>query len=67
MKHYIYGNGQSRIGYGVARMDGVSWGCNAIYRDHEVDNLVAVDYGIQGEIIESGYARRHQIRRTKKK
>tara|TARA_B100001093_G_scaffold520418_1_gene615644 strand:+ start:1406 stop:2128 length:723 start_codon:yes stop_codon:yes gene_type:complete len=60
MKHYIYGNGQSRIGYGVARMDGVSWGCNAIYRDHEVDNLVAVDYGIQGEIIESGYARRHQ-------
>jgi len=60
MKHYIYGNGQSRIGYSVARMDGVSWGCNAIYRDHEVDNLVAVDYGIQGEIIESGYARRHQ-------
>ena len=60
MIHYIYGNGESRKGFGVSRQQGVSWGCNAIYRDHEVDILVAVDYGIQGEIIESGYARRHQ-------
>ena len=60
MIHYVYGNGESRKGFGVTRGNGVSWGCNAIYRDHEVDNLVAVDYGIQGEIVESGYARNHQ-------
>ena len=60
MKHYVYGNGESRKGFAVSSYYGVSWGCNAIYRDHEVDNLVAVDYGIQGEIVESGYAKRHQ-------
>jgi len=44
-------------------VDAVTWGCNAIYRDvpHEsyrdvtVDNLVAVDYGMQQEIYDSDY------------
>ena len=34
-------------------VDAVTWGCNAIYRDVMVDNLVAVDYGMQQEIYES--------------
>ena len=57
MKHYVYGNGESRKGFGVGRFDGVSWGCNAIHRDTEVDNLVVVDYGMQGEVLQSGYAK----------
>ena len=36
-------------------MDAVTWGCNAIYRDVAVDNLVAVDYGMQQEIYDSDY------------
>ncbi len=56
MIHYVYGNGESRKGFEVSSFDGVSWGCNAIYRDHKVDNLVVVDYGMQGEVIQSGYS-----------
>ena len=33
-----------------------TWGCNAIYRDMKVDNLVSVDYNMQQEIYQSGYA-----------
>ncbi len=54
MKHYVYGNGESRKGFGAERYDGVSWGCNAIYRNYQVDNLVVMDYGLQGEVYESG-------------
>ena len=32
-----------------------TWGCNALYRNGKVDNLVAVDYGMQQEIYDSGY------------
>ena len=31
----------------------LTWGCNAIYRDGDVDNLVAIDYGMQQEIYDS--------------
>jgi hypothetical protein len=33
----------------------ITWGCNAIYRDGAVHNLVAVDYSMQQEIYDSGY------------
>ena len=36
--------------------DFITWGCNAIYRDFTVDNLVSVDYNMQQEIYESNYA-----------
>ena len=60
---YVYGNGESRKGWDINRdsyhglqIEGVTtWGCNAIYRDGVVDNLVCVDYGMQQEIYESGY------------
>ena len=46
-KAIVYGNGESRIGhylYGEFPNDEyVTWGCNAIYRDIDVMNLVSVD------------------------
>jgi hypothetical protein len=57
MKHIVYGNGESRPKDKIIGGEWVTtWGCNAIYRDFTVDNLVSVDYGVQQEIYESGYA-----------
>ena len=58
MKSLIYGNGESRQVWDVTKKykGFTTWGCNAIYRDAVVDNLVAIDYGIQQEIYESNYA-----------
>ena len=57
MKHIVYGNGESRPKDKIIGGEWVAtWGCNAIYRDFTVDNLVSVDYGMQQEIYESGYA-----------
>ena len=55
MKHLVYGNGESRPRTSIGG-DIISWGCNAIYRDFRVDNLVSIDYNIQQEIYESEYA-----------
>ena len=54
---FVYGNGESRMGWDINQeFEGVTtWGCNAIYRDGTVDNLVAVDYNMQQEIYESEY------------
>ena len=38
----------------------ITWGCNAIYRDFTVDNLVSVDYPMQQEIYESEYPMKHK-------
>ena len=58
MKSLIYGNGESRQVWDITKKyEGfTTWGCNAIYRDAVVDNLVAIDYGVQQEIYQSGYA-----------
>ena len=41
--HIVYGNGESRVKY-KEQIDklpkAITWGCNAIYRDKVVDNLV---------------------------
>ncbi len=60
IKHLVLGNGESRAWFNPSEVkiksnDVVTWGCNAIYRDGFVDNLVAIDYGIQQEIYISGY------------
>ena len=53
-KALVIGNGESRSWYKPKVLnDVVTWGCNAIYRDGDVDNLVAIDYGIQQEIYDS--------------
>ena len=57
MKHVVIGNGESRKWFSEKQhtVDAVTWGCNAIYRDVMVDNLVATDYGMQQEIYDSMY------------
>ena len=55
----VIGNGESRSWFKPCHQtiaeDVITWGCNAIYRDGAVHNLVAVDYGMQQEIYDSGY------------
>jgi len=58
-KSIVYGNGESRLGkvWPTSIPNNIeTWGCNAIYRDMTVDNLVSIDYNMQQEIYESGYA-----------
>ena len=57
MRAVVLGNGESRKWFTEKpyEVDAVTWGCNAIYRDIYVNNLVAVDYGMQQEIYDSGY------------
>ena len=56
-KHIVYGNGESRPKDKIIGGEwSTTWGCNAIYRDFVVDNLVSVDYAMQQEIYQSGYA-----------
>ena len=56
-KAVVIGNGESRKWFSDKQyeLDADTWGCNAIYRDVMVDNLVAVDYGMQQEIYDSMY------------
>ena len=59
-KALIIGNGESRSWFNPCKQrirdeNVITWGCNAIYRDGHVHNLVAVDYGMQQEIYDSGY------------
>ena len=53
----IYGNGKSRLDFKPRKFENIStWGCNRIYRESiHVDNLVAVDYIRQHEIIKDNY------------
>ena len=57
MKSLIYGNGESRQVWDITKSykGFTTWGCNAIYRDAVVDNLVAIDYGVQQEIYALDY------------
>ena len=59
-KSLVIGNGESRSWFNpykqrIGDENVITWGCNAIYRDGHVHNLVAVDYGMQQEIYDSGY------------
>ena len=63
-RHLVLGNGESRAWFNPSEKlsfkwktsnDVTTWGCNAIHRDGHVDNLVAIDYGIQQEVYQSGY------------
>ena len=60
MRTIVYGNGKSRLKWDLKQNlhdDIITWGCNRIYNDTVVDNLVAVDYWIQHMVYESGYAK----------
>ncbi len=60
---FVLGNGISRKGVDVAQLSrhGKVYGCNALYRDHVPDVLVATDRPIATEIQESGYSAKHQF------
>ena len=59
-KALVIGNGESRSWFKPCHQQiydkkVITWGCNAIYRDGVVHNLVSVDYSMQQEIYDSGY------------
>ena len=59
-KALVIGNGESRSWFKPCHQyirdnTVITWGCNALYRDGYVHNLVAVDYGMQQEIYDSDY------------
>ena len=58
MKSLIYGNGESRQVWDVTKsIKDLLHGVVMLYMQRRVvDNLVAIDYGIQQEIYESDYA-----------
>jgi len=58
-KSIVLGNGESRkwfnhdyLDYAIANIE--TWGCNAIYRDGRVNNLVAMDYAMHKKSICQG-------------
>jgi len=60
LKALVLGNGESRSWFKpchqtILEPNVMTYGCNAIYRDGAVNNLIAVDYGMQQEIYDSGY------------
>ena len=59
-KHIVYGNGESRPRQPIESNNFITWGCNAIYRDFALDNLVSIDYPMQQEIYESDYPLTHK-------
>jgi hypothetical protein len=54
---FVLGNGNSRllVDYSILAIAGTVYGCNALYREHCPDHIVAVDVKMVNEIILSGY------------
>lgn len=54
---FVLGNGISRLVVDIAELQphGTIFACNAVYREAEVDHLVAVDVKMINEIIAAGY------------
>lgn len=57
IKAFVIGNGTSRLSLDLNELKGrgVTYGCNALYRNFTPDVLVATDAPIANEIEESGY------------
>jgi hypothetical protein len=51
---YVFGNGESRTPVNINNLDGIKVGCNAIYRDYDIDHLVCVDRRMINEAIDNG-------------
>ena len=56
---YVLGNGPSRD-RDRKYYDGVTYGCNSIYKEIDVDLLVCMDAWVQFEVIASGYPEEHE-------
>jgi hypothetical protein len=55
MSLLLLGNGESRAGIDLNKINMYKIGCNAIYRDYHVDSLVCVDRRMVIEACEAGY------------
>lgn len=60
---FVIGNGESRKGIDINRLKnhGKVIGCNAIYRDHQPDQLVTADPDMAMEIFSSTYIDDHKV------
>lgn len=60
---FVLGNGISRrdVSIPYLKQRGRVYGCNALYREHEPDVLVATDRPIALQIQNSGYAKTHEF------
>ena len=54
-KIILIGNGESRLGIDFNSMADYKIGCNAVYRDFDVDCIVAVDRRVTLELIENNF------------
>jgi hypothetical protein len=64
---FVLGNGISRrdISPAVLALHGRVYGCNALYREHVPDVLVATDRPIAEHIQQSGYSQQHRFHTRK--
>ena len=51
---WAIGNGESRQGIDIDKLEGDKVGCNAIFRDYKTDYLICVDRRMVNEAIEAG-------------
>lgn len=60
---FVLGNGESRkdIDVDLLKTKGKVYGCNAIYREHKLDGLIAVDPMLEHEIYRSGYCNENKV------
>ena len=60
---FVLGNGESRkdIDVELLKTNGKVYGCNAIYREHAIDGLIAVDPMLEHEIYRSGYCDNNKV------
>ena len=56
---FIIGNGPSRQQVKLNKLEGTTFGCNALYRDFTPDYLVSGDAGVIKEICATGYPKNH--------
>ena len=56
---FIIGNGPSRQQVKLDKLEGTTFGCNALYRDFTPDYLVSGDAGVIKEICDQGYPAKH--------
>lgn len=50
----VIGNGESRKGIDISKLEGPKVGCNAVYRNFDVDYLVCCDKRMMQEVIHAG-------------
>lgn len=68
MVGYVIGNGESRKDFDLKRLfnEGPTYGCNAIHRDHIVQNLICNKLSHLQEAIQSQYERKAYVHTTVK-